>query len=851
MIFKKSRLLFLLSIAIFGMSLGYQLLAIAAETASSEQENDDSDELDNDIIVEDDEPEDTPTSSTMKLLANRTIKNIVVQGNKQVTQSAILHRIPYRIGEVFDVYKTRSTIKKLYKDLKRFRYIELLAEPVGDSEIIIYVRVEEKKALKEFQLIGNSQLTNKEILDKVPLESIPAIDAEELKVLVKKIKKLYADKGFHAVDIDARLELDAQDKASAIITFTEHPRSLVKRIEFIGNDHVKSKTLRSIMYSREDWLLGFMDQSGIYQPERIEADKHVISQYYQNQGFMNARITNVKTEFDECGNIKLEFEVDEGNLYCFGAISVQDTPEQQGEYLAAFLPIKQGDNYSREAIVDSIKMLERFWNDRGYMFANIEPVIVANDEARTVDVSFKYDLGEKVFLNRLTVIGNQKTRDKIIRRQLLLDEGGIITESAMEASKARVESLGYFDVRDGVNWKIHRVNESLADLELILKETKTGHANVQFGFGGTANLNSPADGATAEINISDSNLNGWGIATSLVARWSKAEKTFIANVTQPWLFDRPILSAFDVYHKRLGYENFGINNAIDEQRTGASFTLGFIKVLRQFYFADVFVRMNLGLDKIDYNNIPPNLALNPDGTPVSDVNTPAIQHNQIFRKEFAPGLLNWLTITVGQDKKNHPMHPNRGYSWVLRSYTGLPIPESPLGFERLDFDYHWYTPLIGNHDLIFHWHNFLGVVMPIADRLIPYGELFNTGGPASVRGYLFGDLSPRFTNGVRADAIGGSKTFFVNAELIFPIQPDMSIKGLLFYDGGSGWDSPYQNGQNAQFIRNNSFDYRHSIGAGIRLLNPMPISIDVGFKLDPRENEKAYEVHFGMNYGWQ
>lgn len=805
-----------------------------------------------------DEISDEPISVTqepqdeVEQLEGRIIKSIVVTGNKQIPTSTILHRIPYRIGEKFDSLKTRDLIKNLYSDdLKRFRSVAVLGEPVGADKMNLHVVLEEKKILKDYQFKGNVQVSAKEILEEIPFGSMPAVDPEELKVISAKIKKLYAKKGYHLIDIHADLSLDEQDKATATFTFTEYPKSLVKRINFTGNNCVSAKQLRSVIFSREDWILSFMDRAGTYQPEMLEGDRHMIEQYYQNEGYLNARVTDVQVNFDECNNIHLVFDISEGEQYTINQVTIEDTDGIPGEQLVACLPLAPGTVYSRERVMDSIKSLEHLWGGRGYLFANVEPSIVPNEADHTVDISFRQELGDRVYLNKLTVIGNQKTRDKIIRRQILVEEGDILTESALEATKNRIQSLGYFDVKDGVSWKIHRLGQNLADVDLIVKEAKTGHASMQLGYGGTASLNSPADALSAELSVSDNNLLGYGIAMNLSGRFAKSEKTFIANITQPWLFDRPIMGAVDVYHKRLGYEEFRLTNAINEHRTGGALTTGFVTVLPRFYFTDIFFRCNLGLDSIKYDGqlIANAQALN-NPLYADQIPTAQGQYTLLLAKEFHPGLLGFIRFTAGQEKKNHPNHPSRGYAWVVQSFTGIPTLGTCIGFEKVDFDYHWYTPMIGEYDLIFHFHSYLGCIMPFRNQTIPFGELFHIGGPSSVRGFLFGDLSPRFRIGNASDSIGAAKAFWVNAELIFPIKEDMTMKGVFFYDGGSGWDTPFFTAQNAPFIINNNFDYRHAVGAGIRMLNPMPIKIDVGFKLDPRKGESPYEVHFGMTADW-
>ena len=176
-----------------------------------------------------------------------------------------------------------------------------------------------------------------------------------------------------------------------------------------------------------------------------------------------------------------------------------------------------------------------------------------------------------------------------------------------------------------------------------------------------------------------------------------------------------------------------------------------------------------------------------------------------------------------------------------------------IGFYKVELDASWFTPLISEYDLVLKLHGYFGISTPFKNRIVPFGDLFHIGGQNSVRGFLFGQIGPAFLG----DTIGGAKAFFWNAELIAPITADMNMKAVIFYDGGTGFDNPYVTPGDKPFVTGNNFDYRHAIGIGIRLLQPMPVNIDWGFKIDPRKDklhpnrsESASEVHFGMSYDW-
>lgn len=805
---------------------------------------------------EDEEYEDEQEESTPDT-PQRRITAIHVEGNKLVPTEAILDRLPFKVGELFDTTKTRQLIHNLYYELKRFRNISLYSTNVGNDQVILYIVVEEKTPLKAVVFTGNKQIPDKELREKVPVASLPALDKEELKKYELALKKVYRDKGYHITDVTSKLDLDEDGKATAVFTIKEHKRAVVKQIRFKGNHHISGKKLRGVLFTREDWLLGFMDKSGTYQHDRIDADKHMIEQFYQNNGYINAKVTDAQISIaPKTHHVTMTYEINEGDQFTVSSVRVEGHENVlPPEYLVSILPIRAGTTYSRENLVESIKALEFVMGDRGYAYTHIEPSVQPDDDTKTVAITFYCDLGKPVKLRRLTILGNRKTRDKVIRRKISFEEGNFISQRQLDASKNRVEGLGFFDTRDGVNWKTTRISEDLADIDLMLKEIKTGSAHLQLSFGGNAqSIQSASTGAAVEAVIRDTNLFGSGIRFNFTGRLGNEEKTVLFNLTQPWMFDRPIYGALDIFHRRVGYDELMLTHSVNEKDTGGSGTLGLVTSSQHHMFNDTFVRCSIGLENLRYETKPMATIrglITPQDT--IDANN---AYNVLLDQLFHTGSFVPFSIHLGKDARNHPMHPSNGYSWILKSVAAFPTMSKSLGFGKIDFDGHWFTPLIGDFDLVLHLRGYFGVVASMRKKLIPYRELFHIGGQASVRGFLFGQIGPQFTvnrTGSRlSDSIGGSKTFFVNVELIFPIMQDFSLKGLVFYDGGAGWDNPYVCCDNipSRFITNNNFNYRHTVGVGLRLLNPMPVRIDWGFKLDQLKGESPSEVHFSMSYDW-
>jgi len=788
------------------------------------------------IVSQDVSNENEQYDAEEEIITSRIINAIYIHGNRNVTTEAILSAIPYRPGELFSAEKTTDLIKNVYNlgnfahGMGHFKNVKLMGEEIGKDKINLHIFVEEKYLLERIILEGNRHLPRSEIEKKINFSDIPAIDEQDLKKLISIIKGLYRNKSYHNVHIDSRLEIHG-DKATSVLCIKENKPSLVKRVFFKGNCYFNDKTLRGIIFTREDWILGFLDRAGTYQPDAIEADKQTLENFYQSHGFFNAKVIGVDVEH-EGNDLFVTFHVQEGDMYCISEVRAPGNDILSEEQLLPRIPVKVGQPYSKDRIRQTLEKLRLLWGEFGYIYADIEPAIQPDDDNKTVSVTFYSELGPEVRLNRINIIGNCKTRDKVIRRQLTLECGDLLTTQKMDESKANVELLGYFDPRDGVNWKINRVDQNTVDLDLIVNEIKTGKVFGQIGFGGSqTDITNPTESLTVAGTIEDTNLFGLGVHFNLNGEVSRRHHQFVFNVTEPWLFDRPIYASFNAFKQGNTYEDFTLltQSNINEKNAGGSITLGYVSEL----LYDATISSEFGINSITY-----------DKRPTVGLSVPANEREElqgILDKRFMEGAFPWLMTNVFKDQRNHPMHPTRGYKGEFVTRTGFPTSHNDIGFFKVDLDWSYYTPLIGEYDLIYAFHVHMGIVTTLQNKTIPFRELYHIGGPASVRGFRFGEIGPTWRG---TESLGGKKAFWVNSEIIFPFSGDFAMKAVVFYDGGAGWDTPDQAWISRDKLKNHSFNYRHSVGIGVRLIRPTPVKLDWGFKLDRRKGESPYEVHF-------
>jgi len=791
--------------------------------------------------------EQTATKKLHERIINK-IHIIRSNPNKYLTEDAIKSYIPYVAGAPFQPEKTNQLIKKLFS-LGFFDQIKIRGTFVGNDGVDIYLILDELPEVIDIEIYGNKALSDQKIENELKLSELRAISKRKLNEIVRKMRKLYREKNFHTVDIQSEIKITDGNKATIIIKINEDIKSLIKKVNFKGNIHVRSKKLKSTIFTREDWLFGFATKAGSYQPDRFDQDKRYIENYYKTIGYIAAKVTDTRITMDpKTKQYEITFYINEGDQYKLKDIHVQSTEQLSEHQLLKYLPMKPGDLFSMKDVMDSIEELKKIFGEFGYIFVDIQPSIVPDEDTKTVNISFDIDLGSKVFLNRLNIKGNNKTRDHIIRRKINFSEGSLLSHQKMEMSKQRIEALSFWDKDSGVQWKVNRINDNLADLDLILKEAKTGKIVGQLGWGGNEmNMQSSAGGFNWGVNIFDVNFLGKGLQFNLATNWSTQEWSIVFDFTEPYLMDRPLSVGYN-FHLNKIYRSEDLENIHDlsERYLGGSFHTGYI--LTKWYM-DTILRGIIGFESIKLNR-PPMIRADIANCP----GAPA--YSRIIAQQFKSGTMCYLNLEAGQDIRNHILHPSAGYQWSAVSRVGL--PSEKFGFWRLDFDYSWYTSLIDEYSLVLGFHTHLGYIKPLRKKTIPFKELFNIGGPASVRGFEWGEISPslnlnpaRNVNEIIGDRftepIGGCKAFFLNLELSFPIKRDFSIKGAVFYDGGSGWSPPKLNITQTEcnrFIRNACFDYRQSIGIGVRMLQPQNMKIDWGFKLDRRPGEKASVVHF-------
>ena len=779
------------------------------------------------------------------------INKIEIFGNNHVKKYLIINKLPWRAGENFDESKSPIAINNIYA-LGYFKQVKIEEEELKHNKVNLFVTVEEKDLLASLEFQGNKTISSDKIKKELALEKLMAIDDEMMQKISAGIKKLYADESFHNLSIDAKIIPDPTipKKSCAKFVIDEGIRSVVVSVNFVGNHKISDRKLRKMISTREEWLLAFLDDAGKYKKDDLEIDKHRIEYLYKDLGYLTASVPKVDIDFSqEDKKIKVTFYIKEGDQFTISKINPVTDDEVTESEQRDYILLEENKPYCQSKMIETITNLKDLWGRLGYINADVYPQVIPDENTKTVEINFDVEKGKKFYVNRIDITGNIYTRDKVIRRQIDLEEGDLITTKKLNTSQANVEYLSYFE-RGGVNWKIHRLAQDKANLEMNIKETKTGSANIGLTYG--SDRFNPQPSVKVRGSVDKKNVFGLGFDVGGTIQASRHHiQNIEGNFFDPAIFDSDT-SVFGTLYKRWEeYEQWtNVNVMPKEKTTGGSARFGFFipQLDKRLQFLT-----ELGIESISNNNPRAKDAI----------------FEPIVRQKFQAGTLAWLCFDLIKDTRNHKVYPNSGYKTILHTKLAPPAVNEEYSFLKAEIEGSWYTPLIGDDNLVLGVHAKFGVVEPVGGtyyitqvedgvttkvekrKIIPYKELFNMGGQDTVRGFVWGSIGPAW---VTNDPLGSKYMLQFNAELIFPLIPDYSMKGHFFYDAGAGWNTPKDaiTAQDRQYIKRDNFKLRHAVGFGLNLTQPVPAKIDWGYKLDRDKaaGESPSEFHISMNYAF-
>ncbi len=699
------------------------------------------------------------------------IISISVIGQRKIEKEAILAKLSSQVGGTFSDVQVTADIQALFK-MGYFVQIEATKEPTAGGLNLEY-KVIEKPTISEVVFEGNVDLKAEDLEKETSLKNYEILNTTKIKEAVVKLEKHYEDKGFYLVKVEPIIEDVKQDETVRVkFVITENDKVKVKKITLIGNTNLKDSYLKGRLFTQEAGFFSGMSSSGSFKQEAFERDIQVLKFLYWNLGYVQVKIDRpLVTVTPDKKSIYITYHVEEGEQYSIGEVDFAGDLLFPKSELFDAVKIKDNGVFAVDVMQKDIAELQAKCGDLGYAFANVNPRYAFNEKEKKVDLVFEFEKGNKVYFGAINVVGNSKTRDKVVRRELKIIEGELYNETRKRLSQENIQRLGFFDE---VIFKTSTPPEKpdQLNIDVVIKERNTGQLQLTAGYGN-------AQGLSLGGSVQQNNFRGLGQTLGARIDATKNRQDYSLSLTEPYFYDSLWSAGFDVFY----IENKERRN-YDNRKTGAAVRFGHPIINDDFR---AIVRYKL--DKTD-------LFANKDTDLV------------IFPLSTAQGTTSSATLTLEYDTRNDRFTPSKGI------FADISYERAGLGGE---LKYQEFSTRLRYFKNIFWdvvWRNnltYLNIQPTEGSEDVPFTERYQMGGAYSLRGFgsstvgrrifsqnefdkLSDSTSPLFVANPeerrkRATLIfGGTKEILFQSELQFPLIKEAGLTGVFFYDIGQAED---------------------------------------------------------------
>ena len=771
-----------------------------------------------------------------------TIQDIRVEGLQRTEPATVFNYLPVKVGDTFTDAQGEEIIKTLYAT---GFFDDVRVETLGNH---ILLTVVERPVISSLNVTGGKTLSNDAIrknLDAFGLGQSRSFNQATLNQAIAGLQQEYRNRGKNSVSITPEVTRLERNRVAVDVKIDEGPTTTITDIEFNGNERYSDRQLRNQMSLSEGGLFTWISKSNRFSETKFRQDLESINDFYQNNGYFDFRITDVDVAMSEDKKAQtIKVDVHEGQRYRWGKVVIEgDTREVPKAELEKLLTMKEGSWYDRSKMMDSLKTMQDRMGSAGYAFSQIDVRPQANPETGVVDFTLLVAPDRKVYVNRINISGNNKTRDEVVRRELRQMESAPYDVSKIQRSRERVELLGYFD-NVQVDAQPVAGTPDQVDLNMSVNERATGSLEVAAGW-------VQDDGLVLSAGVSQDNLFGTGKSVSARVSNAKVSKQASLSFTDPYFTPDGVSLGYDIYYR--GYNPYKSDN----NRLG--------------YKTDTYgIGARMGVPVTEYDRV--NFGLGLERLNVKLYDNPPQRYDDFVNQN---GEKNWIVkgnVGWGRNKTDSALWPTRGYMTSVNLDAGL--PGGDLQYYSLTHDQKWFFPLSKDFTLM------LSGEVGYADgygktEQLPFFQNFYGGGLGSVRGYESGSLGPKFktkyTDGTLSSSVssyGGNYKAYAGAELLFPlpgIKDQRTVRLSLFADAGSVWDgrtynsAPYSssnpNGTNGAYAGEHkstfSNELRYSAGAAVTWLSPlgpMKFSYAYPIKKKPEDQIQRFQFQLGTTF---
>lgn len=793
----------------------------------------------------------------------QSASSIVVEGNRRVEADTI--RTYFKPGPSgrLDSGAINDALRALYEtglfqDVRINQAGGRLIVAVVENPVISRVIFEGNRKIKDEQLSLEVQSKPRGSLSR------PVVQSD-----TQRITEIYRRQGRYDVTVVPQIIEQPNNRVDLIFEITEGPKTGVKNIEFIGNNAISDYRLRDVIKTRETNILSFLGSGDVYDPDRVEADRDLIRRYYLKNGYADIQVVAALTEYDPAQRgFLVTFQIEEGRQYRVGSIDIQSNIRGlDPNAFRPFLRLGVGSVYNGEAIEKSVEEITVEASRRGYAFATVRPRGERNFENGTVSIVLVIEEGPRVYVERINVRGNTRTKDYVIRREFDIAEGDAYNRALIDRAERRLKNLDYFKTV-----KILTEPGSSPDRVIIvvdLEEKSTGDFSVSGGY-------STSDGFLAEVSISERNLLGTGLYAKAGVSYGERTRGYTLSVVEPFLLGYRVAGGIDLFQRQQLPSSYV---SYETRTTGGSARLGF--ALREDL--SMQVRYSLYKQEVAIDPLLQNCNNNVGNTLLPFNPTPAFAANPANAPLFPPGFnsAGFLAATSGLgcyadgeaslpikiELAGGPVWTSAlGYTLAYNTLDNNKDPTSGLLVEfrqdvaglggdvkylRSAIDARYYFPVVS--DIVGVLRGQGGHIMGLGSDNLRMLDHFQMG-PNLVRGFAPVGIGPRdITLGTAQDALGGTMYWGASVELQMPfwfLPKEAGLKGAIYADAGSLWDyngpTVFPSTLETITVAQNNMVVRASVGAGIIWQSPFgPLRFDYAIPVAKGPNDRTQEFRFG------
>lgn len=488
-----------------------------------------------------------------------TIRQIRIEGNQRIEDRTVQSYLLVAPGDTFDPSRIDLSLKTLFAT---GLFADASFDKVGPD---LVVRVVENPIINRVLFEGNRALDDDKLREEVQAAPRGIFTAARVQADVQRILELYRQSGRFSATVEPQYKPLDQNRVDLVFVVTEGPVTGVRAINFIGNDEFADRRLRSEVVTKQSRWWRFFSSNDNYDPGRLEYDRELLRQFYQNRGYYDFRVISAVADLTpDREDFYITYTIEEGEQYTFGDVQVETALDKlSSDGLRRAVPIQDGDLFRGDLIEDTIDTLTYAAGIAGYAFVDVNPQLEADPETRKVNVTFAIDEGPRVYIERINIVGNTSTIDRVIRRELRVAEGDAFNRVLLDRSRNRVRALGYFEEVEITERAGSRPDRTVVDL--AVKEQATGELSFAAGF-------SSVDAFLIDLSVSQRNLRGRG--QSLIARVSASDRQQFVDFRfqEPRFLDRNLSAGLELFSTRSDFLDV---SDFESETIGAGFSFGF------------------------------------------------------------------------------------------------------------------------------------------------------------------------------------------------------------------------------------------------------------------------------------